>query len=120
MIDRILHDFHKFCRAYVDNIVIFSATLKKHFDHLSQIFDKLNLMNIHLTATKFFLKYSSVHFLKQKIDTLNLIMAENKLLAIVNLEFLKMLAQLKKYFSFTDYLYQYIFFYIIISNLLQL
>ena len=48
-------------------------------------------MNIHLAITKFFLKYSSIHFLKQKIDVFKLIIIKNKLAVIINFEFFKTL-----------------------------
>ena len=120
MIDRILQNFCKFCQVYVNDIVIFFTTLKKHFEHLSQVFIKLNIMNIHFTMMKFFLEYLSVHFLKQKIDIFKLITVKNKLAVITNFEFFKTLTQLKKYLDLIDYLHQYIFLYAVISDLLQL
>ena len=38
MIDRILRPFRHFCRAYVDDIVIFSSSLEEHVKHLTQVF----------------------------------------------------------------------------------
>ena len=48
-------------------------------------------MNIHFTIMNFFLKYSLIHFLKQKINILKLITVENKLVTIINLKFFKIL-----------------------------
>ena len=36
----------KFARAYVDDVVIFSQTLKEHAEHFNQIFGFFNEMNI--------------------------------------------------------------------------
>ena len=57
MIDRILRPFRHFCRAYVDDIVIFSATLEEHIQHLTLVFRALADMNIHLAPTKGYLGY---------------------------------------------------------------
>ena len=87
MIDRILRPFRKFCRAYVDDIVIFSSSLDEHIKHLNLVFGALEKMNIHLSPKKSFLGYPSVHLPGQKVDALGLPTAEDKLAAITNLTF---------------------------------
>lgn len=63
MIDRILRLFRRFCRAYVDDIVIFSSSLEEHLTHLKLVFGALDKMNIHLSLRKSILGYPSVHLL---------------------------------------------------------
>ncbi len=120
MIDRILRPFRHFCRAYVDDIVIFSSTLKEHLEHLRLVFSALSKMNIHLSPRKSFLGYPSVQLLGQKVDALGLATAEEKLAAISNLSFPRTLTQLEKYLGLTGYLRQYIAHYAAISKPLQL
>ncbi len=120
MIDRILRPFRKFCRAYVDDIVIFSASVEEHVEHLKQVFEALDKMNIHLAPRKSFLGYPSVHLLGQKVDALGLATAAEKLAAIANLKFPKTLGQLDKYLGLTGYLRQYIAHYAAIAKPLQL
>ena len=42
MIDWLLHPHHGFTHVYIDDIVIFSSSLKKHVWHLCKIFDTLS------------------------------------------------------------------------------
>jgi hypothetical protein len=37
-IDRVLHPYRDFARAYIDDVVIFSKTLDEHIAHLRQVF----------------------------------------------------------------------------------
>ena len=120
MIDRILRPFRRFCRAYVDDIVIFSSSLEEHVKHLNLVFGALARMNIHLAPKKSFLGYPSVQLLGQKVDALGLATAEDKLAAITSLAFPKTLSQLEKYLGLTGYLRQYIPHYAAIAKPLQL
>ena len=119
MIDRILRPFRHFCRAYVDDIVIFSTSLEEHVKHLTMVFEALSEMNIHLAPTKAFLGYPSVQLLGQHVDALGLATAEDKLAAIRNLEFPKTLAALERYLGMTGYLKQYVPYYSAIVKPLQ-
>lgn len=119
MIDRILRRFRHFCRAYVDDIVIFSTSLEEHISHLTQVFQALEEMNIHLAPNKAFLGYPSVRLLGQRVDALGLATAEEKLWAIKNLEFPRTLAALDKYLGLTGYLKQYVPYYTAIAKPLQ-
>ena len=47
-IDSILREFREFCRVYIDDIVVFSRTLKEHLCYLHKIFMLLNKYNIFL------------------------------------------------------------------------
>ena len=119
MIDRILRPFRHFCRAYVDDIVIFSSSEEEHIQHLRQVFEALDEVNITLSPRKSFLNYPSVRLLGQKVDALGLATAEEKLAAITNLAFPKTLSALEKYLGLTGYLRQYIAHYAAIVKPLQ-
>ena len=118
--DRILQSHCDYFCTYVNDIVIFSATLKKHLHHLQSVFQTFFLKSIYLLSEKFFLEYLSVQLLNQQVDTLDLATVEMKLAVIMNLEFSCTLTQLEKYLRMTGYLHQYISHYVIIIKSLQL
>ena len=119
IIDRILRPFRAFCRAYVDDIVIFSTSLEKHIKHLNLVFQALSEMNIHLAPAKAFLGYPSMQLLGQHVNALGLATSEDKLEAIRNLEFPRTLAALERYLGMTGYLKQYVPYYSAIIKPLQ-
>ena len=119
IINRILRPFRAFCRAYVDDIVIFSTSLEEHLYYLKLVFQALTDMNIHLAPRKAYLGYPSVHLLGQRVDTLGLATAKDKLAAIRNIEFPRTLAALKRYLRMTGYLKQYVPYYSAIIKPLQ-
>lgn len=119
MIDRILRPFRHFCRAYVDDIVIFFTSLQEHVKHLGLVFQALSDMNIHLAPVKAFLGYPSVQLLGQHVDALGLAISEEKLAVIRNLEFPSTLAALERYLGMTGYLKQYVPYYSVIVKPLQ-
>ncbi len=87
---------YSWVKTYIDDVIVFSKTLNDHIQHLTQLFALFQHLNITLKTKKTYLKYSSISLLSQKIDSLNLIIAEDKLKAIVKLSFSKTLKNLKK------------------------
>ena len=120
IIDQILRPFRHFCRAYIDNIVIFSSTFDEHIQYLRQVFATLDKINIHLSPKKSFLGYLSVRLLSQRVDALGLATSSEKLATISNLAFPRTLSQLERYLGITGYLRQYIPHYAAIIKPLQL
>ena len=119
MIDKVLRQQCRFVRAYIDDIVIFSVMLKEHLQHLHKVFNVLTEKNICLSLKKSYLDYFSVKLLDQRVNTLELVTAVDKLAAITQLKFSKSLSALKKYLSLTEYLRQYILKYTAIVKPLQ-
>ena len=120
IIDRILQRQRAYARAYVDDIVIFSNTLKEHLKHLHNVFVTLKRMRICLSSKKSFLTYSFIQLLEQRVDVLELATSEDKLVTIAGLCFSISLSQLEKYLGLTGYLWQYISKYAAIIKPLQL
>ena len=60
--------------------------------------------NIIISSIKIFLKYLNVNLLDKKINSFNLISLENKLKAILNLQYLSTLRELEYYLRLIDYL----------------
>ena len=121
MIDCILWSHCDFFRVYINNIIIYTKmkSLDDHLIYLNKVFSSLAEKKIYPFSKKSFSNYLTVQLLNQCIDALKLITAEDKLTAIVNIEFLCTLFTLKKYLDMTDYLHQYIFYYTVIIRSLQ-
>ena len=111
--------FKKFVRAYVNDVVIFFNSLKKHFRHLTQIFKLFKKMNVIIKISKTFLKYSTIALLDQKVNNLNITITNEKLVAIQSLRFFISLKHLKTYFDKIEYLRQYVSYYAQKAKLLQ-
>ena len=100
--------YHNFTRAYVNNIVITSKTLNKHVEHLYKVFALFLEKGISVKPTKSYISYPSVKLLGQRVDSLGLFIAEEKLAAILKLKFLLTLSALKTYLRLIGYLRNYI------------
>ena len=111
-IDRLFRSFRIFAKTYVNDIVVHSNILQKHLIHFKQIFDMFKINNIFIKSKKIFIDYFIVHLLNQKIDFLELIIVEKKLKIISRLFFFIILQLLKTYLNFTNWLRNYVFWYV--------
>ncbi len=93
---------YSFAKAYIDDVVVFSKTLEDHLEHLDKVFVLFQKMNITLKAVKTYLEYLTIVLLDQKVDSLDLFTAENKLKTIVKMSFFKTLKDLKTYLNAID------------------
>ena len=118
-INRLLKRFRRFVRVYVNDIIIFFKTTKKHVQHLRFVFVILQHNNISIKFNKTFLDYFFVVLLKQKINFFDLFINVKKLKTIAKIQFFKTFRLLKTYFNFIDYFRKYVFFYVNISKFLQ-
>ena len=117
--NEILYVFQAFAQEYVNNIVIFSRTLNEHVNHLHQVFQLFQNLNINLESKKFYLDYLTVILLEQQIDVLDLFIFEKKIKTLTELQFSTTLKTLKIYLDLTDWLHFYISYYTQITALLQ-
>ena len=118
-IDRVLRPFRTFARAYVDDVVIFSRSLREHHLHLSKVFSLFQSNGISINPAKAFLGYPSVHLLGQKVNSFGLSTADDKLKAISQLDFPRTLSQLETYLGMTGWLRNYVPHYAAITKPLQ-
>jgi hypothetical protein len=100
-VDRLFRELF-FVKAFIDDIIIYSRTMNEHVNHLNQIFTILTNNEIFVNFKKAFLRYSSVQFLDQKVNSLDLTIDEEKLKAIFKLKFPRTLRQLETYLEMTD------------------
>ena len=63
--NKMLQDNHHFIKAFVNNVVIFSKTLKDHLKHLRMVFSLFNQYRLILNEKKSFLGYSIITLLGQ-------------------------------------------------------
>ena len=118
-INRILRPHKKYTRAFVDDIVIHSKTLRNHLKHLKAIFSLFTKINLSINPTKTFISYPTTQLLSQQINSLGLSTAEDKLKTISLLKFPHTLHKLETYLEITDYLRDYIPYYARIAEPLQ-
>ena len=118
-IDVIFRAYRVFARVYVDDIVVFNHTLKKHLAHLHTIFQLFDFYDINLSSKKFFLDYLIVVLLKQKINVFDFITIIDKLKTIVKLNFSYILKNLKIYLDLIDWLREFVLWYAQKINVLQ-
>ena len=94
-----LQSFHSFFQVYINNIIVFSQTLKKHIQYLSLIFSLLIWNFINLFFKKFYLNYSSIALLSQCVNILKLSTLKEKWTVITQLYFSTTLKQLETYLN---------------------
>ena len=117
-IDRLLR-FYKFVKIYIDDIVIYFKTLKKHVVYLREIFDIFIVNNIFIKSQKIFVEYFIVYLLNQKMNSLELTTIEKKLKVISKLKYSQIFQILKIYLKFTSWLRDYILMFIDIVKSFQ-
>ena len=86
-IDKLLRLYRQYIKVYVNDIIIFFKTKKKHEVHLRTIFFVFKNNNIFIKFIKVFIEYFFVFLFDQKINPLNLIIAVEKFRVIAKLRF---------------------------------
>ena len=76
-----------FCTAYIDNILIYSNTLKEHWEHINLILNTLTAADLHLDINKCQFKTQEVTYLDLIINTTDICMNSFKVDAILTWEF---------------------------------
>lgn len=118
-IDNILRSVRDWARAYVDDIICGAKSLDDLLVKLRTLFEIFVAYNISIQPTKLFLNYPDVGLLGQRVDSLGLTTAEDKLQAIKLLSYPDTLEALEYYLGLTGYLRSYIHFYVQLAEPLQ-
>jgi len=103
-IDNILRSIRAFLRAYIDDIVTFSKDLNAHIPHLQSMFGLLQEFNIAVAPDKTNIGFPTIKLLGQYVDSLGLSTHEERVAAIMNLEFPKTLSDLETALGMTGVL----------------
>ena len=96
-IDKLLYEYKHFVKTYVDNVIIFFQSLKKHFRHLNQIFDLFAKINVMFKSFKIYFEYFLMFLLNQKIDNFDFSIVEKESKVILNINFSQLLKHFESY-----------------------
>jgi dUTPase len=118
--DLLLKDLIDFCRAYLDDLVVASATFDEHLHHLGMVLDVLERHHVSLEPSKAYVAFPEVSLLGQVVDAFGMSTPEDKVKAIANLQFPVTLRQLETYLGMTGALRQYVPYYAQKSEPLQI
>ena len=104
---------------YINDLIIFSKTLKNHKKYLSIIFSLFDKFEISLNKIKTYFRYLSIIFLDQWVNKFDMIISKKQIAVIQKLKFSEIFKNLEIYLSFTDWLCQYILYYAQLIKSLQ-
>lgn len=111
-IDNILYGVYAWAQAYVTNIICRIKSLSDLIQKLRILFNIFLEYNISIKPIKSYFNYPDLSFLGQQVNSLGLIMSEDKFRAICLLTYHNTLGALEYYLELTDYLRNYIYFYV--------
>ena len=102
--NKLLRSYKQFAKTYVNDIIVHFKILQKHLKHLRTLFQMFRTKRISLAVTKFFLAYSSVTLLSQRVDSLDMSTIAEKIVAITSLRFSLSLRDLEIFMKLTNWL----------------
>lgn len=118
-IDNILCEVRNWACVYVDDIICDAKSLDNLLSKLRILFEIFMAYRILIKPTKSFLNYPDVSLLGQRVDSLGLTTATEKLQTSKLLTYPETLEALEYYLGLTGYLRSYIHFYTQLSELLH-
>ena len=62
--DVLFNCLYKFCQTYLNDILIYSKTLKKHRTHMKEVLEKLREVNLQVNIDKCEFKIQKISFFK--------------------------------------------------------
>ncbi len=83
MNDMLFNYLHQFCQIYLDDIIIYSNTLKKHKQHVRLILYRLQKINLQMNINKCKFHVQKIFFLKLLLFIEELKMNLRKVQAVV-------------------------------------
>lgn len=102
--DRLLKPHRGYCRAFIDDIVIFSDTFEQHLEHLRAIFGVFEGRGVSLSPDKSFVGFQSVELLRFYVDVLGLSTTKERARGFRDLEFPRNLKALEACLGATGFL----------------
>jgi hypothetical protein len=73
----------KFCTAYVNNILIFSKNSTKHYEHVTQVLEKLRSAGLQANIKKSEFSVTKTKFLEYIISTKGIAVDPDKISAVI-------------------------------------
>ena len=109
LINHVLYDhLNKFMIAYLDDILIFFKTKKKHEKHVKKIFKKFQEKNFYLKLKKCKFHKQWIKYLKHIIMTEKLEMNLKKIKAVIEFLMLKYIKNIQAFQKLTKYYWRFI------------
>lgn len=106
--DQTLFSYKDFCRAYIDDVVIFSDTEEEHLSDVDTILKHFEDIGLSLSAKKSFCGYTSIRLLGLKVDGFGIAITQDRTQAIQKLKFPHTLADLETYLGMATWLRKYV------------
>ncbi len=103
MNDVLFKYLHQFCQIYLDDIIIYSRTLKKHKQHVWLILNRLWEADLQINIDKCKFHVQKTIFLELLMSIERLKMNSRKIQAIVNWFILNNLTQIQSFIDFCNF-----------------
>ena len=109
LMNKIFHPYlDKFVMVYLDDIVIYSNTLKEHVEHLKKVFKILRLNELYVKKEKCSFAKEKVSFLGHRIKDGKLMMDDSKVKAIQEWDLSTKVTQLRFFLDLVNYYQRFI------------
>ena len=118
--DRLLDKHSHYCKAFIDDIVIFSDNAEQHEQHLKTIFRLFLSKNIAISPAKSYVAYPDVELLGFRVNSLGLTTTKERVAAFRNLAFPDSLKALEQYLGASGFLRHLIPYFAKLSEPLQI
>jgi hypothetical protein len=105
-----------FCLVYIDDIVVYSKTMREHLHHLDLVLEAVERAGITLSPKKCHLFYSSILLLGHKVSRLGLSTHDEKVSAILDLQPPTKVSELQTFLGMIVYFSTFIPFYASIAR----
>ncbi len=101
--DVLFNCLHKFCQIYLNDILIYSKTLKKHRTHVKEVLNKLCKVDLQVNIDKYEFKIQKISFLELLIFINDLQMNSWKVDVIWNWKVLQSLTHMQIFIDFCNF-----------------
>ena len=108
MNDMLFKYLHQFCQIYLDDIIIYSKTLKKHKRYVRLILNKLREADLQIDINKCEFHVQKTIFLELLISIKELKMNSRKMQAVVDWSTLNNLTQMQFFIDFCNFYQRFI------------
>ena len=106
--DVLFNCLHKFCQTYLNDILIYSKTLKEHRTHVKEVLKKLHEVDLQINIDKCEFKIQKISFLKLLIFINDLQMNFRKVNVIQNWKVSWLLTHMQIFIDFCNFYQRFI------------
>ncbi len=106
--DVLFNCLHKFCQTYLNDILIYSKTLKEHRTHVKKVLEKLREVDLQIDIDKCKFKIQKISFLELLIFINDLQMNAWKVDVIWNWKVSRLLTHMQIFIDFCNFYWRFI------------